>query len=67
MIEAPVCYDRQCKHYRGIIQPDGTEMSERPACDAYPEGIPEDIQEGKDLHLKVRPDQDNSITYEPAF
>ena len=64
MIIAPKCYERGCKHYIGIKQPDGTELSERPVCKAYPNGIPEDISYGDNKHLKVRDDQKNDIVYE---
>ena len=60
----PKCFDRKCKHYIGVIQPDGTEMTERNACEAYPDGIPADIAYGKDKHLTVREDQDNDIVFE---
>jgi hypothetical protein len=63
MLAEPNCYTRSCIHNVRVIQPDGTEMTERPACDAYPNGIPEDIAYGDDLHLEVRDDQDNEITF----
>ena len=64
LILEPNCSKRKCKHYRGISQPDGTEMTERPVCDPYPGGIPDDIAYGRSLHLEVREDQDNQIVYE---
>ena len=64
IIMEPKCFERKCKHNIRVIQPDGTEMTEQNACDAYPNGIPADIAYGDDLHLKVRPDQDNDIIYE---
>ena len=64
MIIEPNCYKRKCKHYLGVIQPDGTELSEVNNCEAYPKGIPFDIAYGKDDHLKVREDQDNEIVFE---
>ena len=63
MILEPKCWTRRCKHYTGIIN-DGDEMTERPACRAYPDGIPEDIAYGNAKHLQVRDDQDNEIVYE---
>lgn len=65
MLATPYCLKRGCKHYKGIIQPGSSELSERPVCVAYPQGIPDRIAYGKDLHLEVRPDQKNGITYEP--
>jgi len=64
MIAPPKCYDRNCKHYLGVDQPDGTEMTERVICEAYPEGIPGEIAYGTYPHLKVREDQDNEIVFE---
>lgn len=64
MIQEPNCFTRNCTHFRGVIQPDGTELTERPCCAAYPNGIPDDIAYGKDKHLKVRKDQNNDIIFE---
>lgn len=64
MILPPNCWDRNCKHYQGIMQPNDTEMTEKPYCRAYPEGIPNDIAYGDDKHLEVREDQKNAIIYE---
>lgn len=64
MIEAAECFRRKCKHYIGVYQPDGTELTERHICAAYPEEIPDEIVIGEDKHLSVRPDQKNSIVFE---
>jgi hypothetical protein len=64
MLVEPNCNKRKCKHYLGVIQSDGTEMTETNHCTAYPEHIPVDISYGNDLHLKVRKDQDNETVYE---
>ena len=64
MIKEPNCFIRNCKHFKGVIQPDGTELTEKSYCAAYPNGIPDDIAYGKDKHLKVRDDQDNDIIFE---
>ena len=64
-IERPNCSRRMCLHYRGISQPSGMERGgELAVCDAYPNGIPDDIAYGDDLHLTPRPG-DNGIQYEP--
>ena len=60
----PKCFSRRCIHFTGAIQPDGTELTERVVCSAYPNGIPDEIQNGSDLHLKVRQDQDTDIVFE---
>ena len=64
MLAEPKCFARNCKHYTGVDQPDGTELTERNVCEAYPEIIPNDIAYGDDLHLKKREDQENDIIYE---
>ena len=64
MLAVPRCFERGCKHYLGVIQPDGTEGTETNHCKAYPEHIPSDIAYGDDLHLEVRPDQDNDFVFE---
>ena len=66
MLSISECNERNCVHFLGVIQPDGTEISERYVCEAYPNGIPDDITNGYDLHLEVRNDQDNDIVYEEA-
>ena len=57
------CNKRKCKYFIGVKQPDNTEMSERVVCEAYPDGIPNDIAYGDDKHFKVRKDQDNEIVF----
>ncbi len=63
MITEPNCRKRGCSHYIGIIN-DGDETTERPACEAFRNGIPADIAYGDDKHRKVRDDQDNEIVFE---
>ena len=67
MIAEPNCFKRKCKHFTGVIDDSGideVEVNERPACKAYPEGIPSDIAYGRAKHLKVRSDQNNKIVFE---
>ena len=64
MLRQPQCSKRNCKYFTGVFQSDGTESTERPACLAYPEGIPDEIAYGEDLHQEIRDDQDNDIIYE---
>jgi hypothetical protein len=45
------------------MQPDGTEMSEKNACKAFPDGIPNVIAYGEDLHLEPF-EGDNGIQFE---
>jgi len=63
MLAEPNCYKRNCKHYIGIIQPDGTEMTETNACKAFPKGIPDEIAYGDNKHKKPYPG-DNGIQFE---
>lgn len=65
MLFEPKCRKRMCMHYLGTIQPDGTELSECIACEAFPEGIPREIAYGDNDHTKPFPG-DNGIQYEKA-
>lgn len=64
MITEPNCRKRNYVHYIGIINDDGDETTERPACEAFRNGIPDEIAYGDNKHLKKHPDQDNDIVYE---
>jgi hypothetical protein len=64
MLAEPKCFTRSCKHYLGIDQPDGSELSERNYCEAFPQGIPSEIAYGEDPHNKPWPDQENNIVFE---
>lgn len=63
MIAEPKCYKRECKHFKGVKQPDGTELTEVVHCKAFPDGIPGEIAYGSNLHIKPYPG-DNGIQYE---
>ena len=65
MLDTPRCFERNCTHFQGVAQPDGTELTEVNICAAYPDGIPGDIAYGDDPHTKVRGDQGNNIVFEP--
>lgn len=60
----PKCYQRKCIHYLGVSQPDGTELTERVICNAFPDGIPDSIAYGSDQHLNIRIDQVYAIVFE---
>ncbi len=64
MLLEPNCYKRKCVHLIGIIQPNGTEVGEVNACDAFPDGIPYEIAYGDNLHLEPCCGQTNSIVFE---
>lgn len=61
----PFCYRRNCKHYIGAK--DFTEIAEedqRLICKAFPDGIPEEIIYGDNLHLIPINGQENKIVFE---
>lgn len=64
MLREPVpCSKNNCKHYRGVLQIDGTEANEVDFCEAFPNGIPSEITSGKNLHREPYPG-DNGVQYE---
>ena len=63
MIEEPKCSIRKCKHYIGVKQPDGTEVTERQVCKAFPDRIPDHIAYGQNPHLRPYPG-DHGIVFE---
>lgn len=65
MIMEPKCWERGCKHFLGVKQPDGTEMTEFVYCEAFPEGIPNEIAYGNNLHTEPFPG-DNGIRFEAS-
>ena len=67
MIIEPRCSLRRCKHLIGIIQPDGSELSEVCACAAFPRGIPVDIAYGENLHSEVQPGQVGVYVFEADY
>lgn len=64
MLAEPKCFTRSCKHYQGVLQPDGTELTEVNYCDAFPKGIPREIAYGDNPHQTPLPGQKNNIVYE---
>ncbi|KKM63590.1 hypothetical protein LCGC14_1509970 [marine sediment metagenome] len=64
MLLEPNCFKRKCKHYLGVIQPDGTEQTETNNCSAFLKGIPNEIAYGDNKHLKPLPNQENDIVFE---
>ena len=66
-IKKPNCFERKCKHFLGIYQPEqykGSERGQTVNCKAFPVGIPHDIAYGDNKHLVKYPGQDNDIIYE---
>jgi len=48
---------RFCRHLNSLI--------ERPTCNAFPEGIPQEILSGKIIHKNPLPNQKNDIVLTP--
>lgn len=64
MLEEPRCSIRRCRHFWGVDQPDGTEMTERVVCKAFPREIPDRVAYGENQHSEPLPGQGNNIVYE---
>lgn len=64
MLAEPRCRIRNCIHYRGITWLGNEESSEVNFCNAFPEGIPNEIVYGDNLHLKPLKSQKNDIIFE---
>lgn len=58
------CFERKCIHFLRIEQRDGTEESEQVVCKAFPDGIPDEIAFGNNLHKEKYPGQKNDYLYE---
>lgn len=65
MLMEPRCSMRACKHFTGVSQEDGTEMTEVVVCKAFPKGIPSEIAYGDNLHLAPFPG-DHGIQFESS-
>jgi hypothetical protein len=63
MLQEPKCYTRGCKFFTGIKQDDGNEETERVVCKAFPDGIPDEIAYGDNLHDKPLPEQENNFVF----
>lgn len=61
-IARPRCFERECVNFQGVRNK-GDESTEWPFCTAFPNGIPEEIAYGKELHLGPFPG-DNGIMFE---
>lgn len=65
MLAEPNCRKRDCVHFQGVRQDDEDEATERVVCVAFPDGIPEVIAYGNNLHLKPFPG-DGGVLFEKA-
>jgi hypothetical protein len=66
MLAEPRCSERGCIHLLGATSPHGDkdpEKDQKPCCEAFPDGIPDEIAYGDNKHLE--PYQgDHGIRYE---
>lgn len=64
------CWIRECKYYLGIKQyknekaNEYEEKTERDYCEAFPDGIPDEIAYGDNKHSEPVLGQENEIVYE---
>ena len=77
MLDVPICYTRNCKHFRGVKEEEEPEVSGVQTstgggtviCLAYPDGIPDRIAYEPDfdkgnLHMLVQDDQVGNLVFE---
>lgn len=64
MLREPNCFTRRCRHFTGVKLDGQEESTERVVCEAFPDGIPDEIAYGENLHTSPFPG-DNGIQYEP--
>lgn len=63
-VPEPQCSKRGCRHLTGATTSGRGEIGQRAACHAFPEGIPDDIAYGDNLHLTVDPRQVGEVVFE---
>ena len=65
MLAEPNCYTRNCKHYLGVRWLGDEESTEVNYCEAFPDGIPDEIAYGDNRHYSPYPG-DHGVQYEPG-
>jgi len=60
----PKCFLRGCRHFRGVRLFGDDEHTERNVCDAFPDGIPDEIAYGDNPHTEPYPG-DHGMRYLP--
>ncbi len=63
-IKEPQCYRRKCAYFSGVRRLGEQEETEVVYCVAFPDGIPNEIAYGNNLHTKPLKDQPNNIVFE---
>jgi|TARA_B100000315_G_C14020799_1_gene338715 hypothetical protein len=61
MLSEPTCWTRKCKHFMGVGG--GKEPDQYVFCKAFPDGIPNKIAYGDNLHLEPLKKQGNDTVY----
>jgi hypothetical protein len=56
-MQPPNCYQRKCKWFKGV-------KNNKCCCEAFPDGIPEDISYGSNMHRVPEADQVGRYTFE---
>lgn len=64
MLAEPNCSKRSCIHFLGHDRLNGTDESLVHVCRAYPDGIPDEIAFGDDLHLEAKLGQVGPYVFE---
>ena len=64
MLAKPKCFIKNCIHYKGVTWLGEEESTEVNFCNAFPQGIPNEIAYGDNLHLKPLEDQGNDMVFE---
>lgn len=64
MIAEPKCFIRKCKHFTGVQGEE--EIKQRVVCKAFPDGIPDEIAYGQNLHTSSFPG-DKGIQFEKTL
>jgi len=62
MIRIPNCAERDCEHLQGVKDTED-EANQIPVCEAFPDGIPDEIAYGDNPHTEPLENQDNDIVY----
>jgi len=64
VLKEPTCSERRCKHFLGLKRHDGPETEDQVICEAFPDGIPDEIAYGDNPHTSPFPG-DHGIRFEP--